>query len=179
MSAADDARDLRASAPPRVDLGTVKAVFGTRGWIKLHSETRPRDGIFDYSRWLLGAKDDWREYALKQWRVQGPALIAKLEGVDDREAAEALLGKRIAVAASELPAPPAGTYYWRDLIGLDVVNLAGEHFGTVKALVETGASDVLCVRGERERLIPFVRGIYVTDVDLQTRRITVDWQADD
>lgn len=179
MSAADDARDLRVSPSSRVYLGTVKAVFGTHGWIKIHSETRPRDGIFDYARWLIGAKDDWHGYALKRWRVQGPALIAKLEGIDDRDAAAALIGRRIAIDAAELPPAPAGSYYWRDLIGLAVVNRDGESLGVVKSLVETGASDVLCVRGERERLIPFVQGLYVIDVDLEAGRITVDWQLDD
>ncbi len=179
MSAADDARELRASASSRIHLGTVKAVFGTRGWIKIHSETRPREGIFAYSPWLIGARDDWHSHALKQWRVQGPALIAKLEGIDDREAAAALIGKRIAIEANALPPAPAGSYYWRDLIGLEVINRDGEALGVVNSLIETGGSDVLCVRGERERLIPFVQGHYVIDVDLAQRRITVDWQRDD
>lgn len=179
MSADAAARDQPAEASSRVDLGTVKAVFGTRGWVKIHSETRPRDAIFDYSRWLLGARDDWRVYKLLEWRAQGPALIARLSGVDDRDAAEALVGKRIAVDAADLPPAPAGSYYWRDLIGLDVVNLAGERLGIVKSLAETGSNDVLCVRGDRDRFIPFVVGIYIVEVDLNARRITVDWQAED
>ncbi len=179
MPAADDARDLRASTTSRVFLGTVKAVFGTRGWIKLHSETRPREGIFDYPRWQVGAKDQWQAHAVEQWRVQGSALLAKLAGIDDRAAAETLIGKRLAIDAADLPPAPAGSYYWRDLIGLHVFNQAGVELGVVKSLLETGASDVLCVRGERERLIPFVHGLYVIEVNLDAQRITVDWQPDD
>lgn len=179
MSAADDARDARASTSSRVRLGAVKALFGTRGWIKLHSETRPREGIFDYSRWLIGARDDWHEHAVAEWRVQGSALIAKLDAINDRDAAAALIGREIAIDAGALPPAPAGSYYWRDLIGLEVVNRDGVALGVVKSLLETGSSDVLRVRGERERLIPFVQGLYVLDVDAKARRIIVDWQPDD
>lgn len=163
-----------------VVLGSVKAVFGTRGWLKLHSETRPRDGLLTYRRWLLGKRREWQPFEFEEGRVQGPTLLAKLRGVDDREAAERLIGLNIAVDCQDLPAPPSGTYYWRDLIGLDVVTLEGEALGTVLGLYETGSSDVLRVRGERgETLIPFVRDVFVRHVDLQARRITVDWHADD
>ena len=168
-----------ASRPEWVTLGTANAVFGTRGWIKVVSDTRPRDAIFDYSVWHIGLKGEWEVLQLAEGRVQGNVLLAKLRGVDDREGAERLVGKRIAVAASELKPPPPDTYYWRDLIGMDVVTTTGFPLGVVQGLAETGSNDVLRVRGDRERLIPFVVGLYVTDVDLQSRRITVDWHPDD
>ncbi|MCC7122044.1 MAG: ribosome maturation factor RimM [Gammaproteobacteria bacterium] len=179
MPTIEDARDPRASTSSRVLLGSVKAVFGTRGWIKIHSETRPRDGIFDYPRWLIGTRDDWDDYLVAEWREQGTHLIAKLDGIDDRTGAEGLVGKRIAIAAAALPAPPAGSYYWRDLIGLRVVNRDGEQLGVVDRLVETGSSDVLCVRGARETLIPFVHGVYIERVDSVSGVITVDWPTDE
>lgn len=175
MSAADDRRDASSHAE-KVVLGSIKAVFGTRGWVKLHSETRPRDGIFDYAQWQIGRRQDWETRVLEEGRVQGPSLLAKLRGIDDRDAAERLIGLHIAVAPTDLPPPPTGSYYWRDLIGTQVVTADGELLGTVKALVETGGSDVLRVQGEREVLIPFVVGVYVLSVDLAAHQITVDWQ---
>lgn len=160
-------------------LGAIAGVFGTRGWLRVRSETRPRDGIFNYTGWLLGAGDAWRPYRVRQSRRDGAALLVKLDGVDDRNAAEALLGLHIAVETRELPPPPSGSYYWRDLIGLEVVTLDDRLLGTVRGLIETGASDVLRVRGEREQLIPFVPGVYVMEVDLGARRLVVDWQEDD
>lgn len=168
-----------ASKPEWVTLGAVNAVFGTRGWIKIVSDTRPRDAIFDYPVWHIGLKGEWQVLQLAECRVQGNVLLAKLRGVDDRESAEHLVGKRIAVAAAELEPPPAGTYYWRDLIGMNVVTTAGFPLGVVHGLAETGSNDVLRVRGDRERLIPFVVGLYVTDVDPEARRIIVDWHPDD
>lgn len=160
-------------------IGEIKAVFGTRGWVKIHSETRPRDAILEYRSWQVGLKQDWQSFPLEGTRAQGPSLLVKLRGVDDREAAERLIGQRIAVLPDDLQPLPAGSYYWRDLIGLSVVNADGVSFGTVQGLAETGSHDVLRVRGERERLIPFVVGLYILEVDLGARRMTVDWQPED
>ena len=168
-----------ASKPEWVTLGAVNAVFGTRGWVKVVSDTRPRDAIFDYPVWHIGLKAEWQVLQLAECREQGNTLLAKLRGVDDREAAESLVGKRIAVPADDLEPPPPGSYYWRDLIGMVVVTTEGVKLGEVHGLAETGSNDVLRVRGDRDRLIPFVPGVYVTDVDLKARKITVDWHPDD
>ena len=88
-------------------------------------------------------------------------------------------GADVAVHRRQLPAAEAGRYYWVDLIGLSVVNREGIALGTVIALMETGANDVLVVQGERERLIPFVLGRVVLDVDLEAGVIEVDWLPDD
>jgi len=179
VPAAVDPAVPAATTPERVLIGEIKAVFGTRGWVKIHSETRPREAILDYRAWQVGHQQDWRAYPLEESRVQGPVLLAKLRGVDDREAAEALIGQRIAVLPADLEPLPAGSYYWRDLIGLSVVDTAGMPLGIVQGLAETGSNDVLRVQGERERLIPFVIGLYVIEVDLGARRMTVDWQPED
>ena len=103
-------------------------------------------------------------------------MSAKLEGVDDRNAAELLRGLDVAVTREDLGEAEEGEFYWVDLVGLAVVNLQGEALGQVEDLLRTGGSDVLVVRGERERLIPFVAD-YVKSVDREARRITVDWEA--
>lgn len=180
-SRADDPEGTAATATPpeALVLGEVSGVFGTRGWIKLHSHTRPRENIFQYDVWLIGHPGDWQAFRVLDRRVQGPTLVAALEGIVDRDAAAALHRRTIAVPRERLPAAEPGEFYWHDLIGCAVVNRAGEDFGRVRTLWETGANDVLVVDGERRRLIPFVRGQYVEDVDLAARRIVVDWHADD
>jgi 16S rRNA processing protein RimM len=102
--------------------------------------------------------------------------------VDDRSAAEALRGARIFISRSSFPAAAADEYYWVDLIGLAVVNRQDEHMGSVKELLSAGPQTVLVLECEQdgkvcERMIPFVAA-YIDDVDLPTRRIRVDWQAD-
>jgi 16S rRNA processing protein RimM len=178
---ADSSKD-GASERPDVDwvvLGSISAVFGTRGWVKAMSETRPRDAIFEYPVWYVGSGRAYRQLALLECRVQGPSLLARLQGIDSREAAEALVGSRIAVPAAELVPLPPDQFYWRDLIGMRVVNEAGQELGVLQAFLETGGADVMRVRGERERLIPFVTGTYVLAVDQTARLITVDWHPDD
>jgi 16S rRNA processing protein RimM len=103
--------------------------------------------------------------------------VAKLQGCDDRAAAQLLKNLHIAVERSHLPAAKEGEYYWADLIGLEVVNLRGEALGVVSALFATGANDVLRVQGERERLIPFIPQV-VREVSLDAAAIRVDWGLD-
>jgi 16S rRNA processing protein RimM len=105
-------------------------------------------------------------------------LIALLEGTDDRTQAEGLTGRQIAVYRDQFPDLPEDEYYWTDLLGLSVVLEDGRELGTLENMLATGANDVMVVRGERERLIPFVPGRYVKRVDVDGRRVVVDWDPD-
>jgi len=112
-------------------------------------------------------------------RAQGKGIVAHLPGVDNRDAAAALIGAEIRILRSALPKPKRGEYYWIDLEGLHVFNLEGVTFGKVSRLFSTGANDVLVVRdGERETLVPFVTEQFVKEVDIDGGRIVVDWDAD-
>ncbi|OWY39767.1 ribosome maturation factor RimM [Xenophilus sp. AP218F] len=161
-----------------VPMGFVRGAFGIKGWIKIHADTEYADGLFDYPVWWLGKDGSWKPYTFENGAVQPKALAAKLEGVDDRDAAEALRGMQIAVPRSELPEAGEGEYYWNDLIGLEVVNQEGETLGKVDSLLETGANDVLVVKRENGQcLIPFVDR-HVLQVSLAEGRILVDWGLD-
>jgi 16S rRNA processing protein RimM len=161
-----------------VILGRISGVFGVQGWVKVYSETRPRENILEYGRWWLRRPAGWQEAKLLDGRLQGEAVVARLEGVTDRDVARSLIGTEIAIERSQLPKPKRGEYYWADLEGMKVVNLEGVDFGTVSHLFETGANDVLVVTdGERERLVPFTKDA-VKEVDLKSRVIRVDWDAE-
>lgn len=161
-----------------VIMGFVRGASGVRGSLKVHADTEYADSLFDYPVWWLGKDGDWRPFDLVDGEVRpNNALVVNLAGVTDRDQAEAMRGMQIAVPRSEFPEAGDGEYYWRDLIGLEVVNLQGESFGKVSELTETGAHDLLVVDGDRRRLIPFVESI-VPEVDLKAGRIVVDWGAD-
>lgn len=160
-------------------MGYVRGAFGVRGWVKIHADTEFADSLFEYPVWWLGKDGQWSSYRFEEGAVQPKALVAKLEGVDSREAAEAMRGMQIAIPRSEFPDTAEDEYYWSDLIGLDVVDKDGQRFGQVAELMETGANEVLVVReGKSEWLIPFV-GQFVLEVSLADKRITVDWNLDD
>jgi len=162
----------------RIVLGRVLAPFGLQGWVKVHSESRPITEIGRYRVWQLKQSNVWVDVRVKSFKTQGKGLIAKLEGVNDCNQAEALAGVEIAVASSQLPALAQGDFYWRDLLGLRVFTTDGVDLGIVDHLMETGANDVLVICGERERLVPFIMDQFVLAVDLAERRITVDWDPD-
>ena len=157
-------------------LGYVAAAHGINGWVRIHSLTEPREAIFEYQPWLLG--DSLQEVRVRQGQIHGKRLIALLQDTDDREQADALVHRRIAVYRDQLPELPADEYYWTDLLGLSVRLEDGRELGAIENMLATGANDVMVVRGERERLIPFVPGHYVKQVDLDARTVIVDWDPD-
>lgn len=159
-------------------MGRVVAPYAVKGWLKLQTFTEYSDSLLDYPVWRVGRGERWDTCRLLDGKVHGQYLLASLEGVADRTAAEALVGQEVAVLREEMPEADEDEWYWDDLIGLDVVNLADQPLGQVQGLLETGANDVLQVRdGERERLIPFVDAVVKT-VDLEAGRLVVDWGLD-
>lgn len=162
----------------RVILGRIAGVHGVRGWVKVLSYTEPPENILAYANWHLRSESGSRVLAVTAGRLQGSRVVAQLENVTDRDQAAGLVGADVAVMRAELPATVEGEYYWSDLEGLNVRNLAGETLGTVARLFATGANDVMVVSGERERLLPFVHGTVVKEVDLAKGEIRVDWDAE-
>lgn len=161
-------------------MGRVTVPYGVRGWVKIHTLTANPDSLCDYPVWRLGRGGDWREVRVLASKVHGNTLVAQLEGVADREAAAALRGTDVGVPRAVLPKAGTGEFYWADLIGLNVVNISQHEFGRVERILQTGANDVLVVKGEtenRETLIPFIADA-IRQVDLAAGRIVVDWGED-
>ncbi|OAD23341.1 16S rRNA-processing protein rimM [Candidatus Thiomargarita nelsonii] len=162
----------------RVSIGRINGLYGVHGWIKVFSYTRPITNILNYSPWQLYQHGQWRTVSLSEGQAHGKGIIARLESIHNRDEAARLLGSEIAVNREQLPPTPKGEYYWADLIGLTVVNREDITLGQVEHLLETGANDVLVVKGERERLIPFLPEQVVVDVDLAQSVLRVDWDED-
>lgn len=164
------------STSEEIMLGYVSAIHGVKGWVKIHSWTRPMEAILDYQPWLLG--EDRKPVKLIDGRKQGKGLAVQLPGTDDREQAGLLVGQQIYVHRDQMPATAPDEYYWSDLVGLEVYTLSGELLGRVDELMETGANDVLVIKGQREHLVPFIHGEFVKNVSLEGARIDVDWDPD-
>ncbi len=156
-------------------MGRVVGLFGVRGWVKVFSHTQVREAIADYDPIFLHIGGDWRPAVFAEAQQHGKGLIVRFAGYDERAAAAVLVGCDIGVRRGQLPEPEAGEYYWADLEGLRVTTLEGIDLGTVERLFDTGANDVLVVRGERERLIPFVKDTVVIDINLRDGAMQVDW----
>lgn len=159
----------------RVTLGRIGAPYGVHGWVKVQSEARPPESILDVGRWSVETADGIRELAVVESQVRPRGIVVRLEGCEDRAAAAALRHARIAVPVEQLPAPREGEWYWHELIGLQVETVDGTILGRVDHLLETGANDVLVVRGERERLIPWIPAEVIRSVEPNAGRLVVDW----
>jgi 16S rRNA processing protein RimM len=160
-----------------VHFGRITGLFGIQGWVKIFSHARPREAIVEFSPWLVETGGEWREFEVEEGRTQGKGVVVKLAGVDDRNQASQLIGADIAVRFSQLPPLSKSEYYWAQLVGLEVVNLAGQRLGRVDHLLETGANDVLVVRNGKERWLPVTSNV-IREVDLEAGRIRVEWDAD-
>ena len=194
MSAAFQASALPADA---IELGRVGEAWGIKGWVRIQPHSADTEALFATKDWYLQPPEPRfaRGFSAFQGsvllrvaeiKVHADGVVARFEGMDDRNAAEALKGVRIHLPRSAFPATPEGEYYWVDLIGLQVFNREGVDLGVVRDLMPTGPTSVLVleyplvqdgVETVAERLIPFVSA-YIDDVDRVARRITADWGVD-
>ena len=192
--------DLKPSALPddAIEVGRVLDAWGVKGWLKILPHSSDPEALFSAKSWFLQTPDaKFRPgfnvftgtvaVAVDEAKTHSDSVVAKIDGLDDRNDAEALRGCRIFLPRSSFPVASKDEYYWVDLIGLNVVNREGVALGCVRDLMATGPHSVLCVEyavvredgssATEERMIPFVAA-YVDAVDLADKSITVDWQPD-
>ncbi|ASJ75995.1 ribosome maturation factor RimM [Granulosicoccus antarcticus] len=169
----------------RVLLGHITGIYGLKGWVKVHSDTNPRDNIVTYKSWWMEQGGNWKEVRVLQGRPQGKTIVAQLEGFETPEEAGTLIGASIAISRIAMPEPAKGEYYWADLIGMHVRTVEGVDVGAVVRLFETGANDVVVVSDEREEvegprevLVPWLVPDVITDVNVKDRVVTIDWDPD-
>jgi 16S rRNA processing protein RimM len=157
-----------------VAVGRLLGAHGVRGELKVHSITEEKGRLLDFPEWSLGPEGGpYQKYSLISGRANTKGLVVRLDGVDDRDAAQALSGTEIWVLRSQLPELDEDQFYWTDLVGLLVVTEDGEELGLVQHLFATGANDVMVVNSsEEERLIPFISEV-VLSVDTTAKRVTV------
>ncbi|WP_415892656.1 ribosome maturation factor RimM [Neptuniibacter sp. QD29_5] len=165
-------------------VGKITAVYGVKGWVKIYSHTDPMENIFNYKPWLLKVDGVLKPVEVEASKRHGKGLIAKLAGVDDRDIAAKYCGYDIAVDSSQLPDLDEGEYYWSQLQNLLVYTESDQLLGKVVRLMETGANDVLVVKGtadsidQKERLLPYLPDQVIKKIDLETGAMWVDWDPE-
>src|SRR5689334_12828688 len=139
-----------------LELGRIGAPYGIKGWVHVQSFTNPPERLLKYRSWLLSARGEASAHTVVEGRLQGNGVVARLEGIEDRDKAALLQGSMIHVARSELPKLRKREFYQADLIGLSVTNLEGVALGQVSHFVETPGGDVMIVRGQaaQEHWVP-------------------------
>jgi len=172
-------------------IGQVSGVFGVHGWVKVFSNTEPRENILSYDPWLVkdktteAGKAVWQSFSFIKGRKQGKTIVAQLKGIDCRDKAHALIGCDVAIKGQQLKKLEENEFYWRELKGLKIINCDGEELGLVKEMIATGANDVMVVTlaakraeasKETELLIPYLMDSVIKKVDLEKGLIQVDWE---
>jgi 16S rRNA processing protein RimM len=159
-------------------VGEIAGLYGVKGWVRVRSFTDPVGNIMNYQPWHIDHGGVTGPRRVEQVRQHGAGVVARLAGLEDRESARALIGAEILVLRSQFPAAVQQEYYWADLVGMQVKNAQGLELGVVVQVMSTGANDVLVLKGERRRLVPFIVPDTVRRVDLRDRVIEVNWDAD-
>jgi 16S rRNA processing protein RimM len=166
-------------------VGYVTGAYGIHGWVRIRPYSSDADALLSANTWWVD-KPELRDVDRMEVKIHGEDVVARLVGVADRNAAEALKGATVKIARSHFPALADGEFYWVDLMGLPVENLEGQSLGVVRDLMDNGAHPILRVAGadvpeadliKQELLIPFVDQ-FVKEVDQKAKRIVVDWGLD-
>lgn len=169
-----------------VVMGRIGAAYGLKGWVKLFSFTDPPENLLEHRKFYITANNleaALQEIEIDQARSQGQGFAGHIKGCDEREHTRNYTGKELWLPKQALPDLAEG-YYWHELEGLRVINLAGEELGTVHHLLATGANDVLVVQAtatsidKEERLLPYIWERVVLEVDLKQGVMKVDWEKD-
>lgn len=156
-------------------VGRIGSAYGIQGWAKIISYTDPKENILDYTPWQLLLNGSWRTIRLLDGKRHGNGLVVHLDGYHNPEAIRQIVNAEIGIQQEQLPKLPEGQYYWSDLIGIKVVNIQDHVLGTVISLFETGANDVMVVKGEKEVLLPYIPQV-VLSIDLEQKLMRVDWE---
>ncbi|MAF94634.1 MAG: 16S rRNA processing protein RimM [Rhodospirillaceae bacterium] len=167
------ATQQKPSPEDRVCIGAVAGVRGLKGEVRIKSFTADPDDIAAYGP--LSTDGGERSFDIRVTARAKGQIIARLSGIDDRDAAEALKGERLYVPKSALPEAGEGAYYHADLIGLGAETAAGEKLGIVKAVHNFGAGDVIEISGKGDKgglMVPFTAEV-VPEVDIENGRIVV------
>ena len=153
----------------------------------MKSWTEPAEKIVEYQPWWLKTAHGVKCVEVDSFHFRAQGLVVHIPGTDDRDSAQLLAGTKIAVEKGQLADLGSGDFYWHQLEGLSVISeYQGQHYrlGVVYRLLETGANDVLVVHADadsidnRERLVPYVPQIYVQNVSLEDKVITVNWDPE-
>ena len=154
-------------------VGVIGAPHGVKGELRLKSFTADPLAIADYGP--LTDSDGKTLLLTKARLVKDDMLVVKFDGIDDRDAAAKLTRREVYVLRSQLPPPDEDEFYFSDLIGLSAKTVTGEVFGTIVAVENFGAGDLIEIeKADKVRvLLPFTKAV-VPHVDLMQRVVTID-----
>jgi 16S rRNA processing protein RimM len=162
-----------------VPVGKIVGAHGVKGNLKVYSYAESLS-VFKPGGLILLINPEGLEksYKIKWVKPHGKLILLALEGIEDRNSVESLLGSVFFIERSALPEPEAGSYYWVDLIGISVFTTHDEYLGTIASIIPTGSNDVFVVKDptgvhNNETLIPALESV-ILEIDLKLKTMRVD-----
>ncbi len=176
---------LNSESEKLIVVGRLCGVFGVKGWLKVYSFTEQQLQILEYKPWHLRQGDCFQQFELIESRKHGKGIVVQLKGINSRDSAAEWVNAEILIDSEQLAKLPEGEFYWADLIGLKVLDLSGILLGIVTDFMQTGANDVLVLKGlsreqnkgSQEVLIPYIIDQVIKKIDLEQQEIIVDWDV--
>jgi len=165
-------------ARERVVVGKFGRPQGIKGLVRVISCTEPRENVLDYSIWSIQLRGVWHDVKHSDDDITPQHVLTRIEGYATREKVGELTNAPIAVPKAALPSLEQGEFYWHQLVGMQVIHEQGQLLGTVESVFATGSNDVLVVVGEKRRLIPYLLGDVIQDINKDRSTITVCWDLD-
>ena len=162
----------------RVIVGKLGRPQGIKGLVRVISFTEPRENILAYPNWSIQLRDTWHDIKHLNDDVTPQHVLTRIEGYTTREHVAELTNAPVAVPKNALPPLEQGDFYWHQLVGMRVLHEQGDVLGTVESLFATGSNDVLVVVGEKRRLIPYLLGDVIQEINTDSNTIIVCWDLD-
>lgn len=156
-------------------IGHIVAPFGIRGELKVYSMTDIPNRFAQLETIYLGPEHTPRRI-ISARPHKGEIVVLRLQGVNDANTADTLRNVALMIPASQLAQLPPDSYYYHDILGLQVVTLQGRIIGTIVDIIETAGNDVYVIRAQesgKEILIPAIKDV-VKQVDLIRRMMYID-----
>ena len=171
---------MKSAKDELIELGYIAGFYGLKGWLKIYSFSNPRKNILAYDNWILQSENYIKQVKIKKGKEHGKGIIVSIVGYEDRNAVEELLKAKIFIKTSQLPALQENEFYWKDLIGFNVINQQNQTLGNVHGVIDNKVHDIMEIKNKEQKsfLIPWVKQHFIINVDKKEKTILVDWEIE-
>lgn len=157
----------------KILIAKIQAHQGLKGWLKIYSYSESMQKFSNYDYFFVLNDKTYTRLDVDDI-IFDKSIKIKFKNSSSREDNNKFIGKNLYIESSQLDSLKEGQFYWKDLIGLDVYIDNEQKIGTVSDIIETGANDVLVVKGDKDYLVPYIYGESVKEICLNNQKIIID-----
>lgn len=162
-------------------IGQINSPYGILGWMKFYSFTEKKIQTFNYSPWYFLHNNKYKLIYLKNWKKYKNIFLIQIKKIEDRTTAKKFNQQKIFIKSKTLPILENNNYYWKDIIGCNILNHDNQFIGKVSNIIATSSNDILVIKNKtynklnKEILVPFILNKTILNVDIVKNTIQVAW----